>query len=182
MRFFAAHKACGIYPEGVHDVLGADMEDLRAYVVSRLMWNPNLDAWTEAEEFLNGLIGAAAQPVLRAMKRLHAHVKQDHIHLSTYRRPDEVMFPRDLLDAMRADLDEAAALAGDARPAVEKMIMSLRYVELIVYGGTKPADEKRALMQTFLNDMQAFGITGIHEGGAGAEAAAKRLEQLLSDC
>ena len=62
------------------------------------------------------------------------------------------------------------------------MIMSLRYVELIVYGGTKPADEKRALMQTFLNDMQAFGITGIHEGGAGAEAAAKRLEQLLSEC
>ncbi len=46
MRFYADHKVKGVFAEGCYQVRGGSGEfaELRTYLLSKLMWNPNLDA------------------------------------------------------------------------------------------------------------------------------------------
>lgn len=61
LRFFADNNVVGVFQQGdaiTNDV--GDMTPLRAYVVGKLMWNPQLDQKMLIDEFLEGYYGKAA--------------------------------------------------------------------------------------------------------------------------
>ncbi len=43
MRFFAENRALGVFEEDIHFACGGDFAPLRAYLVSKLLWNPYMD-------------------------------------------------------------------------------------------------------------------------------------------
>jgi len=66
LRFFAANKVTGIFLEGTHRTNNGvgDFTQLRVWLMSKLMWNPQLNQSQLTDEFLQGYYGAAA-PYLR---------------------------------------------------------------------------------------------------------------------
>ena len=64
IRYFVKMKAQGIFPQGDFYCNIGDFAALRAYVMGKLLWNPDVDEKTVAMEFLNGYYGEKAAPFL----------------------------------------------------------------------------------------------------------------------
>ena len=181
MRYYIAHRAQGVYPEGAHENVGVEMDSLRAYVICRLMWDASRSAWNESLEYLSAYLGAAAAPVIRWLRLFNDYVRDRNIHLSTYRVPDDEMFPRALIDRADELFDQAEALAADedALEEVRRMRMTVRYVRLCLYEGDQSPAQKRALIDKYIADMAELGVTGLHEGGTTLDSARAHLEKKM---
>ena len=112
IRFFVANKARGIFAQGVHNGLGAEFSDLRNYLTSRLLWDPNQSGEAIINEFLNLHYGKAAPPIRRFINFTH-----DDLRVRGRRIVDESS-----IEAGLRAFDEALSLADDdaVRARVEK--------------------------------------------------------------
>jgi len=69
LRYFAAHKVIGVFEEGDYGSTIGDFVPLRAWLISKLLWNPQADENALIDEFLQGYYGPAA-PHLKAYLQL----------------------------------------------------------------------------------------------------------------
>jgi len=58
LQFFANHGGIAEFQQGNREV-GGEFAELRAYLIAKLMWNPNADVEVLTTDFLNGYYGAA---------------------------------------------------------------------------------------------------------------------------
>jgi hypothetical protein len=63
LRFFQAHHVRGVFEEGAYESPGAEMAEMRAWVLAQLLWNPRQDDRALIREFLKGYYGSAGQPI-----------------------------------------------------------------------------------------------------------------------
>jgi len=71
VKFFAAHGAKGIFEQGAYTTAGAEMAELRAWVLARLLWDPTLDGAKLIDEFLDGYYGPAGRHVAAYLDVTH---------------------------------------------------------------------------------------------------------------
>ncbi|WOK08186.1 DUF4838 domain-containing protein [Imperialibacter roseus] len=62
IQFFAKNGVNALFEQGNREV-GGEFAALRAYLLSKLMWNPEEDVARLMSDFLNGYYGAAAKPI-----------------------------------------------------------------------------------------------------------------------
>lgn len=165
----------GAYPPGG----GAEMAELRSYVMARLMWDTSADVNREIDDFLEGVYGRAAKPIREYFDLLHQQVRgsprgQGH-HLWIYQQPGAPYLSKSFLSRAAELFRQAEAAAGDddVRRRVLKARLPLDYVELwrtkafsVRDGSYQPADLD-TLKERFLEFMarvRGFGITQLHEG------------------
>jgi hypothetical protein len=72
LRFFQAHHVQGVFEEGAYESYGAEMAELRAWVLAQLLWNPGQDDRALIREFLDGYYGAAARPLGRYLELMQS--------------------------------------------------------------------------------------------------------------
>jgi len=113
MKFFQEHNVKGVFEEGAYAGHGAEMAELRVWVLAQLLWNPQQDDKKLIREFLDGYYGkAAAKPIYKYMELIHAASKD--FFLGCYLRKD----PPSYLDFKT--LNEAELLWQQAEAAAEK--------------------------------------------------------------
>ena len=64
VRFFHQHNTKGLFEQGAYQSHGSEMAELRAWVLARLLWNPNQDDKALIKEFLEGYYGEAAAKII----------------------------------------------------------------------------------------------------------------------
>jgi hypothetical protein len=65
LRFFQQYGVKGIFEEGAYHGYGAEMSEMRNWVLAQLLWNPKQDDRALVREFIEGYYGrAAAKPIL----------------------------------------------------------------------------------------------------------------------
>lgn len=74
VKFFVDHGVKGIFEQGAYTTNGAEMAELRAWVLAKLMWNPNLDGDKLIDEFLSGYYGDAAKHVKSYLDIVHESI------------------------------------------------------------------------------------------------------------
>ncbi|MCP4610251.1 MAG: DUF4838 domain-containing protein [Planctomycetes bacterium] len=60
VKFFAEHNVKGIFEQGAYTTNGAEMAELRAWVLAKLLWDPSRDGQELIDEFIDGYYGPAA--------------------------------------------------------------------------------------------------------------------------
>src|SRR5665213_297296 len=65
LRFFQAHHVRGVFEEGANESYGAEMAELRAWLLAQMLWNPQQDDRVLIKEFLDGYYGPAGRPIAR---------------------------------------------------------------------------------------------------------------------
>lgn len=58
LQFFANHGGIAEFQQGNREI-GGELAELRAYLIAKLMWNPDVDVDALTTDFLNGYYGAA---------------------------------------------------------------------------------------------------------------------------
>jgi len=71
MRFFVARHAKGVFEQAAYDSTGAEMCELRNYVIVNLLWDPSKDADNLIDEFLRLHYGKGAPPIKKFLTDLH---------------------------------------------------------------------------------------------------------------
>lgn len=144
---------------------GVDFNELRLYLISKLLWNPDCDVNTIRKEFMEYYYGAAAAPLQEYLDLLCDTVEKENIHVGFNDNPTGAFLREELLDQYDRLFDKAAAaVQGDALRLfrVEKARLSIRYIRLkraTMLRGEYDAAE----IERFTADWRAFGLSRFDE-------------------
>ncbi len=137
IRFFANHGVRGVFEQGSGDAAHSDMAPLKAYVMAKLLWNPDYDEKQAVAEFLHGYFGPAAESIGRYLAALEDSL-DDHAYMWMHMSPFErntlpIYLSPEVVAVASAAFDEAERLtAGDPEllQRVKVARLSLDYVQL----------------------------------------------------
>jgi len=131
IRFFVDHGVKGLYSEGDYQSYGAEMAECRAWMLTKLMWNPTFDDRKLLDEFLTGYYGPAAPAIREYLTLLHDSMEKKKTNLVISTPPTSAYLSFDLLSQAERLFNEAEA-AAKADPAllarVQVARLPVRYV------------------------------------------------------
>lgn len=88
LQFFANHGVNAMFEQGNREV-GGEFAELRTYLVSKLMWNPNADADTLMNDFLRGYYGSAAKSIRAYIDEMREALLRSEKPLRIFGTPNE---------------------------------------------------------------------------------------------
>jgi hypothetical protein len=109
IKFFADHNVKGIFEQGAYTSNGAEMAELRAWVLAKLLWDPNRDGSELVDEFIEGYYGNAAPAVRRYLDLTHNAVEKTGDWLGCFSELNAKFLSFDVLNQGWACLKEAEA-------------------------------------------------------------------------
>ncbi len=179
IRFFVEHGVRGIFEQGAYTSLGAEFAELKAWVLARLLWNPQLNDQLLLEEFVRGYYGAAAPQILEYIRLIHDEAEAHQTYLTCGSSVTAEFLNLAMLG--RAEkLFEAAESAVEDDPELLQRVqlarLPLRYVWAMRWYDLRDQAAREQLpwpgpsdyvanCETFLNLAESSGITMISEGG-----------------
>ena len=181
LRFFVAHHVKGVFEQGAYQGGGAEMAELRAWMLARLLWDPTQRTDRLVREFTDGYYGPAGRHVRAYLKVTHDAVALSGDWLGCYSPPTAGFLSFKTLRAGWAHLAAAeAAVAGNPqlRRRVQVAQLPVRYAFLTRWddmrrqaragGAAWPmADSARAACDEFVRIAKANRIDRLSEGSTG---------------
>ena len=186
VRFFRQHGVKGLFEQGNYSGGGqGEMEPLRAYVLAKLLWNPEADVERHIREFVDGYYGRAAPKIRAYLAALRAQVREpgSHAHIFdkcptfAWRVADAlvgvvgvsggtaVYLKPEFLRQADGLLAEAERLAeNDAiRRRVQVARVPIWYV--LLASGQLEGAERAAVLRRFVETVRQAGIARLSESG-----------------
>jgi hypothetical protein len=84
VKFFVNHNVKGLFEQGAYQSYGAEMAELRAWVLAKLLWNPTLDGQKLIDEFIAGYYGPAGPHIKEYLNITHDAVEANGDHLGCF--------------------------------------------------------------------------------------------------
>ena len=163
IRFFRDHHVRGLFEQGCGAPGGGEMNDLRAYLLGKAMWDPDSDEQKNRSEFLAAVYGSAAPYMDEYLETVWQAVDQCGSHLYCFNHPDKEWHTMTLVERCEALFAQAKA-AADSETVLRRVRfqeMAVRYLRILLT--PKGSQERRELIARFAPDMKAFGITMLWE-------------------
>ena len=110
IKVFGDNKAIGIFEEAQYQSAGAEFDEMKAWTVNQLLWNPNQDVDSLVSIFVKGYYGKAAPYIKEYYNLCQSLVKPD-IHYGIYIRENHEIYSDDFILKAFAILDKAKAAA-----------------------------------------------------------------------
>ncbi|NLZ87877.1 MAG: DUF4838 domain-containing protein [Clostridiales bacterium] len=166
MRAFISNGVKGVFEQanGAKGG-GSDLNELRAYVLAKLLWDADTDVDRHIREFTDHYYGAAGSHIRRYIDILCDQAEQHNHHVGFNDNPDSDLFSDEVLDALMCELKKAKeAVAGDAvrMMRVDKAMLSPRYVRIRRDICLKGSVDIEAI-NAFIADWRAHRLTRMEE-------------------
>ncbi|MGQ9671833.1 MAG: DUF4838 domain-containing protein [Candidatus Aminicenantales bacterium] len=177
IRLFVRHHVRGIFEQGAYQSWGAEMAELRAWLLAKLLWNPSLDPARLRQEFLKGYYGPMARDVARFLSLLEQAVFKSGDDLGCYSPPDAKFMTLETMLKAWGILKKAEKKAGkifEYQKRIRRVQMPIAYVVLARWEAFRKEardqgwpwpwpEEREQLLDWFLQVARAEGITMISE-------------------
>ncbi|NLE59225.1 MAG: DUF4838 domain-containing protein [Planctomycetes bacterium] len=178
VKFFANHNVVGLFEQGAYHTNGAEMMELRTWVLAKMLWNPSLNADELIDEFLNGYYGPAAPHVRAYLDTIHQAVAAGGDHLGCFSPLDAKFLSLDTLSAGWKHLQTAEKAAGSD----DTLLLRIRTAQLpVLYTfiiqwdrlrkeaadakhSWPVADTQQAVYEQFMKTAEAIKMTHVAEG------------------
>ena len=144
---------------------GVDFNELRLYLISKLLWNPWCDVERHKREFMEYFYGDAAPSLMEYLDLVCDTAEKENIHVGFNDAPTHGFLREELLDQYDKLFDRAAeAVKGDPLRLwrVEKNRLSIRYVRLKRASMLQDKNDPEAINQ-FFSDWRAYNLSRIEE-------------------
>ena len=164
----------GVFAQGNGRSPAGELSDLRAYVTSRLLWNPDLDSEALVNEFLDLHYGPAAGSIRGYIVRAHEHAARKEAHPWCFVHAAEAGVDASLARAALALFGQAenAAPGPDIRERVRKASLSA-YKAMVETGARfqqhggrlslRFTDQAAALIPEYQARARQYGLTQSEE-------------------
>ncbi len=166
IKFFIEHDVKGIFSQGNRDV-GGEFAELRAYLLAKLLWNPDANVDEIINDFLGGYYGEAAPFIRQYIDEMQKSMKDSGKELYIFDHPKthkKGYLSEEMISRYTEILNSAKnAVAGNKTllARVESISRSTMYVSLVLEYGTKV--ERRDMLEEFYTICKRDGVTLLHE-------------------
>ena len=164
VRFFVQHGVKGLFEQGNYSSGGnGEMGPLRAYVLAKLLWNPNTNVPRHIKEFTDAYYGKAAPNIRACLSWLHRPVREKGFHAHIFDSTKTAYLSDESIIGAERILDEAEQLAENdtIRFRVQVARLPIWYVKLTTNRVTD--DARTELLRRFLEIARKAGISNISE-------------------
>jgi uncharacterized protein DUF4838 len=129
IQFLRDNKAIGIMPQAAYQSRGGDFAELKMYLISKLLWNPECDVEAVISDFMYGYYGRAGQHIRAYIDLMRAQVTPD-IHFGHF-HPFAPIFSDEVIQQADALFDKAETVAenSDILHRVELTRASLMFLK-----------------------------------------------------
>ncbi len=188
VRYFVAHQAKGIFMQAAGNAQGAELSDLRNYVISNLLWDPTRNGEALIDEFVTLHYSQAAPPIRRFIELVHDTAEASGLHKNCFGSAGEFGIDESLAQTGLDAFAEAMELADDdvvRRRVAKASVCAYRSAiePCWVLDGAADLDpglEKRMrpLVKKFFGLCQEHGVTRVSEHQSVADAR-RRMGELF---
>ena len=160
VRYFRENNAKGAFMQANHNGLTGELCDLRNYILSQTLWNPELDSEQLCEEFVRLHYREAAAPLLEYVDMLHDNAEARGLHPRCFCSAEEVGLDPEVARKTMAYFDRALDLAAsdEIRARVEKASICA-HKAMVEAGGIVDGDERTALVEGYITLCERYGLT-----------------------
>ena len=134
IKTFKKYNAIGIYEQGQYKGLGGEFAEMRSWIVSKLLWNPDLDTHKLVEEFIGDYYGEAAPYILQYFNLCHAQINND-TELGIYIDDRNPLYTNEFIAESIQILDQAkqavAESSDEVRHRVDLVALQMDYMQLM---------------------------------------------------
>ena len=176
VRFFVEHGVSGLFEQGNYSPGGfGELGPLRAYLLAKLLWDPETNLERHKSEFLNAYYRKAAPALHAYLTLLESQVSLPQTHAHIFDSSKASYLNNGFLAEANRILGTAENNADDEtirlRVAIDRL--PIQYVQLAT--GRVQGEERSALIKSFLQVARRAGISNISEGQS-LDAWAKKME------
>lgn len=87
INYYRTNHASGVFLQGNREK-GGEFAELRAYVLSKLLWDPEQNVDSLVDTFMKGFYGPAAKPIKQYFDTMHAELRKSGLPLSIDGEPE----------------------------------------------------------------------------------------------
>ena len=173
----------GVFEQGSYETRGGEFAELRAWVLSKLLWNPEQDDKVLIKQFLAGYYGSASPFMQDYLKLLEQSIQDYPMHLAVKVPPTAAYLSQNFLDQADQIFQEAEqAVQNEATylTHVQAARIGIDYAILVNNGRFKIDDaqdgesrERYAIRyRRFEQYLKNSKVTAYREGGQSASSVA----------
>lgn len=132
MKTFAGNKAIGVMEQGSYQERGGEFQELKAYLIAKLLWNPDCDTEQVTDDFFFGYYGRSGQYLKQYFHLLqNAVTPETHIYIGL--KADDPLFSDELVVASIEILNKAAVVADNEtiRRRVQLATLPILYLKCL---------------------------------------------------
>ncbi len=200
IQFFSEHGVTAMFEQGNREV-GGEFAALRAYMISKLLWEPNLNVDTVMNDFLTGYYGAAAKSIRQYIDEMREALLKSGMPLRIFGSPMEAatsyLTPAliERYETLFKEAETAVAEVPDVLERVRIAHLPLQYAILEqakknfkgdqgvfrkINGRWETRPEIRAMIDPFTDLCIREGVTQVKEWSTSPEAYRAAMYRLLS--
>ena len=160
VRYFLRNGGKGVFMQANGNGTSGELSDLRNYLISRLLWNPELDDQKLIKEFVELHHGSAAPPILEYIEMLHDNAEKSAVHPNCFPKPEEVGLRPEIARKALDYFNRALELADNdaVRARVEKASICA-YRTMIDAGGLLTKAELKPIVDSYVELCQRYEMT-----------------------
>lgn len=112
IKTFAENKAIGIMEQGSYQERGGEFQELKTYLISKLLWNPDCDTEEVIDDFMQGYYGRSGRFVRQYFDLLQSRISPE-THMFIGLKADDPIFTDEMVDQSMEILTQAQKVADD---------------------------------------------------------------------
>jgi hypothetical protein len=165
VKFFVEHSVRGIFEEGNYSGGGnGEFAALRAYMLAKILWNPDCDEGEVMEEFLEGYYGKAAPFIKDYIELIHGSVLDKGIHFHIFDPPAKLDLSDETIAEAERLFDEAERAVGDEDTLMRVKVARLPIWYVRMETAERLTPELERIAAEFFDVAAKSSITNISEG------------------
>ena len=191
VKFFVDHNVKGVFEQGAYTSNGAEMAELRAWVLAKLLWDPTLDGRKLIDEFIEGYYGPAGPHIRDYLQIRHNAVEASGDKLGCFSQHTAKFLSFETLSKgwERLKAAEAAVMDNpDLRFRVQVAQLPIMYTFMMRWNDMRQAcqaagadwpmpESIRATYDNFMEVAKKKNVTRLNEWQEGFDALEKALER-----
>lgn len=173
IRVFGEHNAIGVFEEAQYQSAGAEFDEMKAWTVNQLLWNPDQDVDSLVSIFINNYYGNAAPRIMDYYRLCQSLVKPD-VHFGIYITENHEIYSDAFIQQAFALLNDALAAAesDEVRERVDRVRMQPLYLQCMRH---KEDSRNDGTWQDLLRLMKLYGA--LHREGIPQDRFIREYEQ-----
>ena len=163
IRYFDKNGVSGILEQGNFAYGGgASMDELKSYLIAKLLWNPLVDVDKAISEFVTAVYGVSAAPyIMEYLSLAEKTCSSDALYI--YQDPDVSPITDTIVEKYDELFSKAIEATSDARcrARLVREYLAVRFLKI----SRMPLDAcgREELIEEFFSDVKRFGITEVRE-------------------
>ncbi len=158
IKFFAEHNLEGVFEESAA-IPKSEMGELRAWLLAKLLWNPDFDVDKGMDEFLTAYFGPAGEQIRGYLDISKQALLESGYHISLGDTPTAPFITAELLEKIDVYFDKAEELVADEPVYLERVRKERIGIRFTWFFHKKPDAMREKEADEFIKDAKALGFT-----------------------